>query len=78
MSLAGFMRVLSLSILVELEFGDVSFCEGRKTGEPEEKSSKQGENQQQTQPTYTWHGIEPWSYKWEVNAQTTEPSLPND
>jgi len=35
-----------------LEFGDVGFCDGRKTGEPGEKPSQQGENQQQTQPTY--------------------------
>ena len=41
------------SILVELEFGDVGFCEGRKTGDPEEKTlGTTGENQQQTQPTY--------------------------
>ena len=45
------------SILVELKFGDVGFCGGRKTGEPGEKPSEQGENQQQTQ----WHraGIQP-------------------
>ena len=30
----------------------VSFFEGRKTGEPGEKPSEKGENQQQTQPTY--------------------------
>jgi len=41
------------SILVELEFGDVGFCGRRKTGEPGEKSSEQGKNQQQTQPTYS-------------------------
>ena len=40
------------SILVGLEFGDVGFCGGRKTREPGEKRSEQGENQQQTQPTY--------------------------
>ena len=39
------------SILVELEFGDVGFCGGRKTGKPGEKPSEQGENNQQTQPT---------------------------
>ena len=31
------------SALVELEFGDVGFCGGRKTGEPREKPSEQGE-----------------------------------
>jgi len=41
-----------LSILVELEFGDIGFCGGRKkTREPREKPSQQGENQQGTQPT---------------------------
>ena len=41
--------------MVELEFGDVGFCGGRKTGEPEELEEKpweQGDNQQQTPPTY--------------------------
>ena len=32
----------------DLVFG---FCGGRKTGEPGEKPSEQGENQEQTQPT---------------------------
>jgi len=34
-----------------LEFGDVGFGGRRKTGEPAEKPSKRGKNQQQTQPT---------------------------
>lgn len=35
------------------EPGDVGFCGGRKkTGEPGEKSSKKGENQQQIEPTW--------------------------
>jgi len=34
-----------------LEFEDFGFCGGRKTGEPREKPSKQGHNQQQTHPT---------------------------
>ena len=38
------------SILIDLEFEDVGFCGGRKSREPEENTSKQGENQ--TQPTY--------------------------
>jgi len=41
-------------ILVKMEFGDVGFCEGRKTREPREKPSEQGKNQQQTQPTYMY------------------------
>ena len=42
------------SFLLELEFGDAGFCRGKKTGEHREKTStpEQGENQQQTQPTY--------------------------
>jgi len=35
-----------------LEFGNVGFCGGRKTGEPGKKPSEQGKNQQQTQPRY--------------------------
>ena len=34
-----------------MEFRYAGFCEGRKTGEPGEKPSEQGENQQQTRPT---------------------------
>ena len=37
---------------MELELRATGFCGGRKTGEPGEKSSEQGENQQQTQATY--------------------------
>jgi len=39
-------------ILVELEFGDVGFCGEKKTGEPGDKPSEQGENKQQTRPAY--------------------------
>jgi len=45
-------------MLIKLEFGSVGFCGGRKNGEPGEKPLEQGENQQQTQPTY---GTEPES-----------------
>ena len=31
-------------LLIELEFGDVGFCGGRRTGEPEKKPSEQDEN----------------------------------
>ena len=41
------------SILVELEIGNVGFCEGGKTGEPGEKHLQQGMSQQQTQATYS-------------------------
>ena len=32
-------------MMVELEYGDVGFSGGRKTGEPREKPTEQGENQ---------------------------------
>ena len=36
-----------------LAFGDVGFCGARKVGEPGEKPSEHGENQQQTHYTRT-------------------------
>ena len=36
------------TVLVKLEFGNISFSGERKTGEPRETSLEQGENQQQT------------------------------
>ena len=45
-------KSVALQFPIELEFRNVGFCGGRKTGEPGEKPSEQGENQQQTQPTY--------------------------
>ena len=36
-------------VQMQLEFRSVGFCGGRKTGEPGEKPSLPGENQQQTQ-----------------------------
>ena len=58
-ALAGFAD--GSSILVELEFEEISFCRVRKTREPgEKKPSKQSENQQQTQPRYdTWSKSNP-------------------
>ena len=42
-------------MLVELELENVGFCGGRKAREPGGKPSEQGEDQQQTQPTFdTW------------------------
>ena len=38
-------------VQIELEFRNVGFCGGRKTGDPGEKPLEQGENQQQTQLT---------------------------
>ena len=40
------------AILVELEFGDISFCGGRKTGELGEKTLKQGDK---LNPHTVWH-----------------------
>ena len=57
------------SILVELEFG-VLFSGGRKTGVPGEKPSEQGENQQQTQPTY-----DTGPQWWGASVLTTGPTL---
>ena len=45
-------KPVALEFPIELEFTNVGSCGGRKTGEPGEKPSEQGENQQQTQPTY--------------------------
>ena len=41
------------SLQVELEFGNVGLLGGRKTGGPRGKYKDQGNNQQQTQPTYS-------------------------
>ena len=61
---------------IELEFGSVDFCGGRKTGEPGEKPSEQGENQQQTQPTYdAGSENQTWTHWWEASTLTTTPSL---
>ena len=53
----------------------VGFCGRRKTGELGDKPSEQGENQQQTQPTYSavwhWAGIESGPHCWEASALTT-------
>ena len=62
-----FMRY-SASILVDLKFGDVDFCGGRKTGEPGEKPLEQSENQQQTQPTY---GSGPESNQGQIGGRQT-------
>lgn len=46
------MVFLRFSNIVELKFRDAGFAESGKTGEPREKPSEQGENQENTQPTY--------------------------
>ena len=61
----------------ELEFEMLVFVWGRKTGQPGEKPSQQGENQRQTQPTYdAGSSIQPGSHWCEASALTTLPSLP--
>ena len=53
------------------KFGDIGFCGGRKTEEPGEQPSEQGENQQQTQPTYGAgkESNEPGTHWWETVAK---------
>ena len=64
-------------IQVELEFGIVGFCGGRKTGVPGEKPSAKG-REPTTNSTHIRHrvtsaGIEPephwWEAAWEANVQ---------
>ena len=52
--LSRWLVIMRLTITqIILEFGNVGFYEGRKTGVPGEKPSEQSdENQQQSQPTY--------------------------
>ena len=58
--------------LFELDFGNVVFCGGRKTGVPGEKP----ENQQQTQPTYdTESGNRTRATLVGGKCSTTAPSL---
>ena len=45
-------KPVSLEFRIELEFRNVGFWGEGKTGEPGENLSEQGENQQQTHPTY--------------------------
>ena len=54
-----------------LAFGDVGFCGARKTGEPGEKPSEHGENQQQTHYTR----MRPRSHWWEASTLTSASSL---
>ena len=54
-----------------LAFGDVGFCGGRKTGEPGEKPSAHGANQQQAHYTR----IRPRSHWWEASTLTSASSL---
>ena len=66
---AVFFFLYGSSIHVKLEFGNVSFRGGRKTAERGEKPWEQGEDQQQTEPTYEvmtpGPEIEPRPHWWE-------------
>ena len=60
------------SILVDLKFGNIGFCGGRKTRELGEKPSEQG-RAPTTNSTHIWHraGIEPRPHWWEASALIT-------
>ena len=62
---------------VELEFGNVGFCGGRKTGVPGEKPLRAGTrtNNKLNPHMMPSLGIEPGPHWWEVSALTTVPSL---
>ena len=61
-------KPVALEFPIELEFRNVGFCGGRKTGEPGEKPSEQGKNQ-------PGPGFEPGPHWWEASALTTAPTL---
>ena len=62
--------------LVELEFESGGFLRRGENPEYPEKNLSEGENQQQTQPTYGVDaGIEPAPHRWEASALTTVQSL---
>ena len=66
------------AFLVELEFSNVGFCGGRKTGEPGEKPLEQGREPttNKLNPHMTPSPqIEPGPHWWEASALTTAPSL---
>ena len=45
-------KPVALKFPIELEFRNVDFWGGRKTGEPGKNPRSKDKNQQQTQPTY--------------------------
>ena len=57
---------------IKLEFCSVGFCGGRKTGEPREKPSEQGQEPIQIQPRYYMHDAR---YVNQTEALTTVPTL---
>ena len=50
-------KPVALKFPIELEFRNVDFCGGRKTGEPGEKPSEQG-RKQTTNSTHLWHWVQ--------------------
>ena len=71
---------MALEFPIELEFRNVDFCGGRKTGEPGEKPSEQGENpNNKLNPHRTpGPGFETGPHWWEASALTTAPTLLSD
>ena len=49
-------KPVALEFPIELEFRNVDFCGGRKTGEPGEKPSEQGQ-EPTTNSTHLWHRV---------------------
>lgn len=63
-------------VQIKLKIRGNSFCGGRKTREPGEKPSKQGDNQKQTRPLMTLGlGFELRPHWWDVSALITAPSM---
>lgn len=72
---ASLVFIWVFSVQVELEFGNVVFPEGRKTGAARYKPSEQGKNQQQTQPPHRTRLVSNTDYIGGRRAFTTVPSL---
>ena len=49
-------KPVALKFPIELEFRNVDFCGGRKTGEPGEKPSEQGQ-EPTTNSTHLWRRV---------------------
>ena len=50
-------KAVALEFPIELEFSNVDFCGGRKTGEPGEKPSEQGQ-EPTTNSTHIWRPVQ--------------------
>ena len=64
------LQLVFIEVLVELEFRNVGFCKGRKTGQPGEKPSEQGQ-EPTPNSTHMRHraGIEPGPQWWEASLK---------